>query len=93
MQTILRSPWKFVRGWVSEEATDSDEKGSVCTDGAKATKALLEGHDGLLAEVSVLLDFAVQHVASCALDCEVDLILPELGSGLGHEMVRPPCVK
>ena len=65
----------------------------MCTDGAKATKALLEGHDGLLAEVVVLLDLAVQHVASCTLDCEVDLILPKLGSGLGHKVVRPPCVK
>lgn len=93
MQTILRSPCRFVRGRDSEQAADTDEEGSVSTDGAKAAKALLEGHDGLLVEVLVLLDLAVQHVASCALDCEVDLILPELGGGLGHEVLRPSCVE
>ena len=61
-------------------------------DQTEALKALLERQDGLLVQVSVVLNLSINHVCGEALDCEVELVLPEAISRLGHPVLGPSCV-
>ena len=77
---------------LSDKAADANEKCSVGTDRAEACEALLESHNSLIAQVTIIADLAVKHVTSDTLHGKVELVLPELAGSLTHEVVGPASV-
>ena len=59
---------------------------------SEAFKALLEGHESLLVEVAIVLNFTESHVGGSALDNEVELVRPHVVGHSAHEDVRPASV-
>ena len=73
----------------SDDHAQTPKECSTATNGSKTCETLLDGHDGDLAQVAIVLHLSVEHVGSGALHSQVDLVLPEASRRLSHPVVGP----
>lgn len=76
----------------SDKRTKSAKNGTSCTNRTEASKTLLERHNSLFVQVSVVLDFTVDHVGCESLNSDVGLVLPKTVGSLTHPEVGPASV-
>lgn len=73
----------------SDQENSSGESSSCHSNAGKGLTALLEGHYCLVIQVTIVLDLSEDHVAHVALDCQIELVLPEVFCCSTHPKVWP----
>ena len=61
----------------------------MSSNGGHASKSLLNCHESLLIQMTVLLDLTIEHVACESFHGEVELVTPHILSNILHKMMRP----
>ena len=61
----------------------------MCANADDTFDPLVDGHQGLLVKIAILLNLAEEHITSEALNSKVELVAPHIASYSLHRVVGP----